>query len=251
MIIKRSRLFINALLFIFLVFLYNNVCALNDENQFINENGVVVSQKEYEFIQEYYGDDFFERMTNDDYEWINDLNIDSSDVEIKTIYLYDNGLLDRGDTHSTPSKKLTISKVCSGNVCSVLTKLQWLVNPSVRSFDLIGVRLYNTSFSNNTVVTKITSSAGTEYSYNHKVSTVGAGTSVDLPDSATNIVVEQKVYVYTGGVVYGSYQHATSNISLLNSQKYYFDANGYGGVFLFYDGIGSYYDAMSGVDIYL
>lgn len=70
-----------------------------------------------------------------------------------------------------------------------------------------------------------------------------------LPTGGNNMVVSQYFRVETGGTVYGSYQHATANISLANSKKYTISRTGYGGVFLFNSPVRSYYDAMGGVNI--
>ena len=237
-------------------FFSSDVFAIDNNIQvYSNENDVTVTQKEYDFIKNYYGEDFFEEMTLEDLEWISDLDINNNDVTINTVYLYDNDDLnkqssDRGVIHTTPSKKLTIAKSCSSS-CIVTTYLKWLVNPTVRSYDLIGVRFHNTGLSNNTVITKLNSSYGTSYSYNTQYLSNGVGTSVLLPNGATNISVEQKVYTTLGGTVFGSYQHAISDITLQDSYNYIMSAGGYGSVFLFTNGMGNYYDAMNGVDISL
>jgi hypothetical protein len=51
--------------------------------------------------------------------------------------------------------------------------------------------------------------------------------------------------------VYGSYQHAITNVSLLQSQSYVISAAGLGYVFNFATSIEDYYDGMGGVDISL
>lgn len=239
-------------------FFSSDVFAINNNNNnqsYTNENGVTITKKEYDFINNYYGENYFERMTLEDYEWISDLDINNNDVTINTVYLYDSDdfnkhFFDRGVIHITPSKQLTIAKSCSTS-CIVTTYLKWLVNPTVRSYDVIGVRFHNTGLSNNTVITKLTSSYGTSYSYNTQYLTNGVGTSVLLPTGATNIEVEQKVYTTLGGTVFGSYQHAISNITLQDSYNYVISVGGYGSVFLFTNGMDNYYDAMNGVDISL
>lgn len=50
--------------------------------------------------------------------------------------------------------------------------------------------------------------------------------------------------------IYGTYQHATSNVSLSSIvNKYTFSSNGLGSVISFSNGMGSYYDAMQGVSM--
>ncbi len=227
---------------------FTKVSALSNDTMYVNDNGIELTEKEFHFVNDFYGEDFFENMTYDDYIWISDLDINNRDVEIKTIYNFDNGMM-KSPSYSTNSKKLSISKACSSYVCTIITNLTWLTNPTVRSYDLIGVRFHNTSLNNNTVTTKITSSKGTEYSSNNKFLANGFGTSVKLPTDATNISVQQKLFTQPGGIVYASYQHAVKDISLQTSLNYTMGVGGYGNVFLFYGGVDNYYDAMGGVNI--
>lgn len=229
------------------------VFAKEPSKEFINNNNVKLTEKELDFIEKFYGKDFFGKMTKADYEWIQELDINNRDVEVKSTYLYDqnqptnNSGIKRGPSYSTASKRLSIARSCSG-VCTVMTNLTWLVNPTVRSYDLIGARLYNTSLANETIVTSVTSSSGPSYSSNNKVFGNGLGTSIKLP-SSSNLIIQQKFYTNNGGKVYASYQHATSNITLQTSLNYNISSGGYGGVFLFYgDAVGKY-DGMAGVDI--
>lgn len=247
---------INPLLFVLvavILFGYTNVSALENNKAYVNTNGIEVTEKEYRFINDFYGSDFFESMTLEDLEWISDLNINENNVEIKSISDSKNISNDsnyRGPSYSTNSKSLVIAKSCS-SICTVITNLTWLVNPSVRSYDLIGARFYNTSLANDTITTKLTSSNGTQYSSNNKVLSNGFATSVLLPNGASNIKVQQKFYTQPYGTVYASYQHATSNISLQDSLKFTIGVGGYGNVFHFYDGAVGIYDGMSGVNISL
>lgn len=229
------------------------VLAMGEEISYINGNGIELTKKEYEFVNEFYGGDFFNNMTQEDYEWIEDLHINTSDIEIETIYSNEfdgNFAQPYGTSFATNSKKISIAKSCN-SICTIMTNLTWLTNPTIRSFDLIGARLVNTSLANNTITTKITSSNGTEYSSNNKILSNGLGTSVKLPSGATNIIVQQKFFTKLGGTVYASYQHSTSNISLQTSLCFSIGVNGYGNVFVFYsDAIGKF-DQMNGVNINL
>ena len=56
----------------------------------------------------------------------------------------------------------------------------------------------------------------------------------------------------TGGLVYGSYQHAGSSVTLSQSKNYSFSINGYGNVFLFNTTKAKdAYDGMDGVSMYV
>ena len=86
---------------------------------------------------------------------------------------------------------------------------------------------------------------------NFKIGTNGVGLSQNLVDSATEIENEMVVMgnCSSGGTVYASYQHAQANITLATSKKYNFSTSGMGGVFGFYDGVGSYYDDTPGIEL--
>lgn len=129
--------------------------------------------------------------------------------------------------------------------------MTWLINPSTRSYDVIGSRLSNVSLVSGTLSTKVTSSNGTQYFSNNMYYSNGFGTSVKLPEGASNIKVQQSFITSTGGTVYASYQHATSNVDLATSYLYTISSTGLGGVFSFYGSAYGKYDGMGGVDITL
>lgn len=246
---KKIRIILLAL-FVFFILFKIDASAQQRNEIYINKNGIELTEKEYQFINQFYGANYFDNMTQEDYEWIMDLDINNKNVEIKTIY--DHGIANRDNPfHSTNSKSLSIAKSCGNISCTIITNLTWLVNPSNRSYDVIGERFYNTSLYNNTIQTKVTSSSGTQYFSNDKYLSNGIGTSVKLPDNGNNITVQQKIFTNLGGIVYASYQHSTSQISLQTSTWYTMSATGYGGVFLFYNGAGNYFDGMGGVNISL
>lgn len=239
-------------------FITINVYA--SENQtYINDYGITLTQKEYEFVNNYYGFDYFENMTQEDYDWISALDINNNDVVINTIYdnnglnmgnfsWFDNNLIN-GASHTTSSKKLAIAKSCNSVKCTILTNLTWLKNPTIRSYDVIGARFDGTSLYNTNISTRVTSSSGTSYYSYNRILSNGFGTSVKLPSGSTNIIVEQSFSVNLGGSIYASYQHATSSISLSTSYKYVIDTFGLGSVFDFYGSALGVYDGMAGVNI--
>ena len=211
-----------------------------------NENGVILSQKEYDFVKRFYGNDYFSKMTIDDYNWIKDLDINNREVEIKEVY--DNNIVPFATSYTQNGKKLTIAKSCYGN-CSIIVKCDWLINPNVKSYDVFGARLSDTELLSNTILTRITSSEGTEYSDEIYRLTNGFGVSIKLPSSGTNISIEQKYTVSIDGTVYASYQHAVKDITLADSQSYTLGGAGLGNVFVFTNGMYQYYDAMAGLYI--
>lgn len=70
-----------------------------------------------------------------------------------------------------------------------------------------------------------------------------------MPTAGNSIVITQIYNVNKSGIVYSSYQHATSNISKSSSMKYSISKKEYGNVFLFENSVSAYYDKMGGVSI--
>ena len=97
----------------------------------------------------------------------------------------------------------------------------------------------------------VVNSTGNNTSASYKPSSLGNGfgVSIKLLSSGNNMRITQTFRISGTGKLYASYQHATSNISLADSQKFNISNSGYGGVFLFDNLIRKYYDGMGGVDI--
>ena len=214
------------------------------EGYYTNNNGVSLTEKEYNYVIDFYGDDYPSKMTAEDYNWIRKMDVNNRDYKVEKYY--DNDTTTRSTYHQTSSKYLAISKSCS-STCTVDILLKRLKKPNVRSYDVIGARFVNTSLISGSVSAYVSSSAGTSGYSNYQYFSNGFGNSVKLPASATNIIVEQSFEVQNSGTVYGSYQHATGYISLAQSKKYSIDLNGSGNVFLFDSSVDNYFDQMGGV----
>ena len=218
--------------------------AVKAESYYTNNNGVSLTEKEYNYVIDFYGDDYPSKMTAEDYNWIQKMDVNNRNYKIEKYY--DNDTTTRSSYHQTSSKYLAISKACS-STCTVNILLKWLKNPNVRSYDVIGARFVNTSILSDSASTYVYSSAGTTYYNNYQYFSNGFGNSVKLPSEATGISVQQSFEVQNSGTVYGSYQHATGYISLAQSKKYSIDLNGSGNVFLFNSSVDDYFDQMGGV----
>ncbi|MBQ7030849.1 MAG: hypothetical protein IJN13_00560 [Bacilli bacterium] len=229
-------------LFVFLSF-FSNVSA--QENYYVNENNVALTKEEYEFITDMFFDGYQKSLTLDDYNniFIDDKVIDS-EITSQTLILNN---YSRATFHESPSKYFTIAKSCTSN-CLITLVAEWKKNPNVRSYDVIGAYFENVSLESSPITTA-TNSSSTNSSSEMVSNQNGFGVSVKLPTGGNNMVVSQYFRVSPGGTVYGSYQHATANISLANSKKYTLSRSGYGGVFLFDSSVRNYYDAMGGVSI--
>ena len=229
-----------------------SVYALEDV-YYTNPNGVEMSEKEYTFLTTLFSNAYVDAMTQDEFDEYVDDGLFDSTIEIET---YNEPLLPiqypgasiQSDTHSTPAKTLQIGKACPATYCLISLINTWHVVPSVTSWDNIGIYTSGTTVKSYNY-TILSSTAGTSNPSNLVQSTNGIGNSIDLPDSASNIVINMAVKVNKNGTVFGSYQHAMTSTTLPVSQKYNIDIGGYGGVFLYYGAAVGIYDGMNGVDI--
>lgn len=209
-----------------------------------NENGVTFTKEEYDFFSTMYFDGFQSSMTYEDLEYFNGIELNKQNIES---VILNEGFKTRATEITSPAKSLKISKVDTTNpVISIV--LTWLQNPLVRSYDLIGANLDNVQLFGN-VATKLVYSNGNMTPNDLKKSNNGFGVSVQLPPAGSNIKITQTFKTTKGGKVYGSYQHAVTNVSLYESQNYSVSYNGYGHVFQFNNGVNNKYDAMSGVEM--
>ncbi|MBE6139272.1 MAG: hypothetical protein E7174_02030 [Firmicutes bacterium] len=172
-------------------------------------------------------------------------------------------------SYSTSMKRITLTVVPSGYVTHRVITLTntWLSIPSVKSYDVLAVGAEATSY-------YVRMSGGTLSGYqkydgayhrytqssdNTKISTGwgagggGIGISMNIDDSVTSSLENSlTVTLITDAepfVVHGTYQHATSNVSLSQSKNYTFSENGMGGVLNFASSVSSYYDGMRGVEV--
>ncbi len=205
------------------------------------------TEKEIEYIKEFYGEEFLNDLDTNDYNWIKNLDIDKNGYDIVSSHK----TLLRGTQIITNKKIIQVSKVCMDSKCAITIVTKWKQEPVVRSYDVIGARLVGTSLLNN-ITTKVKSSSGTTYYNNYNNQANGFGCSIKLPKNSSNIMIVQEFYVKKQGTIYASYQHAVENISLTNSKKYSIAPEGMGSVFRFNNNyITSIYDNTPGVDIEL
>lgn len=230
---------------IFVIMLCISIIDVNASTDiyYTNNNNVTFTEKQYNFFSKMYYEGYQKYMTQEDFNLFSIEEMNPSLVE--TVYIEDR-CLSRASFINDSNKTLKISKVSISNESNITILASWNNNPSVKSYDVIGARLVNTSLLN-TPVTKVINSSGSK-SYSVNVSSNnGFGSSILL--SGNNIKITQTFRVSNGGTVYGSYQHAMSNISLDNSKKYTISPYGYGNVFAFTGTAANVYDQMSGVSI--
>lgn len=161
---------------------------------------------------------------------------------------------------TTTSKKLTLSFVAGTNVHTIVVATTWLVLPNTRSYDVIGILTSGFNVINGTQTGEQVYKLNGTYQYvnyswngtNTKTLSNGYGTSMNLVDNTSityfQLVTECEVTASIAHpAVYASYQHATSNVTLAQSQNYTISSTGMGGVFSFGNPGYYIYDAMPGV----
>ena len=205
-----------------------------------------MTEEEYQFIGELYKEGFQNHITQELYDNIIDNDLMSRELNKKTVVHQDNPFA-RGPYHTTSYKSLSITSSCGSTNCLIILSLDWLANPAVRSYDVMGALFHNVT-RQSTPVTTYADSISSNTTGTYKYASDGFGASFKL-GTGSNIFVTQQFYVSRGGTVFGSYQHATSAITLNESRNYNFHINGYGNVFQFGTTGLDVYDGMAGVDI--
>lgn len=239
--IKKSIFYI----LLIMVMTHVNINVYAKENYYRNENGVVLSKQEYDFISNMYWEGYQEYLTLDDYNEIKALNLFNKPIE-KEIKEYVDYPLTRGTSVTSNLRTLTIAKACS-DTCMISLVNKWNGNPTIKSYDVFGARVSGVSILD--IRNALVSATNYAKSYNNpKVYNNGFGFSVLIPN-AENIKTTITFVTTKGGRVYGSYQHSMQNTTETISKQYSIGVGGYGKVFLFTGVASSIYENSPGVDI--
>ena len=214
-------------------------------------NGVVgLTEKEYNYVKEFYGEEYLHNMTLENYKWLEELDVNNREVEIKKVTSlgHPNQVSPNGTFVEQGNVYLVISKSCGANYCTIDVLTKWLANPNVRSWDVMGARFYGTELYDQNVKTYVQDVNGTTIPSNYRFLSNGFGNSFKLP-SGSNVKIEQRYNVKKGGSVFASYQHAMSTTTLAISKSYEISISGYGSVFKFTGSAVGKYDGMVGVNL--
>lgn len=168
-------------------------------------------------------------------------------------------------THTTSMKRLYM-QVVSGSASTKIVTITntWLSLPQVRSFDVIALRPGTNSMTinvNSSMISGYQRWDGNTINYNSSSSNTkisssftgngGIGISMNIVDAvSSSLECSMTVYFLCGASnfkIYGTYQHATSDVSLSQSQDYTFNQSGMGQVLKFASSVASKYDNMQGV----
>ncbi len=280
---------IGILILTLLVVPFTTVSA--ESNSFyVNNNNISMTEEQYNYLLNFYSPTYITTMSQSrfDQEINKNLVLESVDQKyIKTITHkglngeiisndyeiteeeYENPITTYAtcesataiDCWETNYKKLELFVwIDSDDSTSVRIVLinRWKVMPTVRSYDVIGVRYNNytayDAWGEQNVYITSSGYTGIQYAYgveNMSIQSNGIGISqnivnnYDLYDLSNRLCIDGHTTSSSLGI-YGSYQHATSDVTLGQSKNYTF-GNGLGGVFSFNAGIGSKYDNTRGV----
>ncbi|MCX4249375.1 MAG: hypothetical protein OSJ65_06410 [Bacilli bacterium] len=227
------------------------------EPYFTSNNGVELTEFQYNTLMDILYEDDVYNLTNEDYE---NLHVDQmiegtftyKTQEFETLEESFPGGLVPYAYHETASKKLTLSKGCYDEYCAVTVSVTWKKKPAVASYDAIGIRFENTSFYDST--NDFTVNLGGSYYFEpNKVVKTGNGVA-DIKKITTELsymAMMTKIRPTNNAIVFGSYQHAVESVTLSQASNFTFSGNGYGQVFLWPMAIREKYDQMSGVYITL
>lgn len=248
---KISKLF----MLLIMIIICSDVYA--DEVYYVNNNGLEFSEFQFNAMKDMFSLDFVRNMDTYEYNYFKVSEITSSNFTYK-IYnesnsssRIDNGASCMSTFHETASKKITIGSLCSSSSCFVTLNNVWKATPSVRSHDVIGMRLVNTSFSSNYIDTVMKANSSFVNPLATKSLSNGYGAVFKLPNSGTVEYFTQSAHINKTGFVYGAYEHAVKNISLNTAKDFTMGGTGYGSVFIYPSSYGTIYDQMQGVYINL
>ena len=276
--------FINMTLLVMLLF----PCWVNAED-FVTNEGYTIPQIVYNDLLKIFSPARIETMPYDNYQQIMSLNLDFDNVQKDVKYIkteYNNITGQSVETEITEAEYNNLENIPSTMTSYVETNykkqvlnliktgsaqayaelsLVWKVQPAVRSFDVIAMRDANLNLVNGTqtgyqIYNDGSSSTNSSIRYafdgtNINNQSNGFGISMNLKNGSLSYLecVIDAIYTIEGYAahVFGSYQHATSDVSLATSKNYTLDGSGMGHVILFNNNISSYYDGMQGTHEYI
>ncbi len=249
-----------------------------------NNNGIEISEEDYNNFIKIKPYEYIMTMTDQQYNKLKSLdysNIQTNTKYIETVYnsrlnitsnkeiteeAFESDVMpileDRGQYVETTKKRLELGVVGGSYWNFVSLTAAWKGSPAVRSFDVIGLRFDGADVRNG-------SQWGEQvYSENGKYTTItyvwngtnikrfsnGFGISMNVVNNENlqSLVMTIECDItptknYTD--VYGSYQHAVTNVTLEESHNYELDGGGLGYVFNFPLKISQKYDGMGGIQI--
>ena len=260
---------------------------INMSDTIVNNQGVIITRTDYNNILKTHPVGYLANMSQKQYDYLRQFdysNIASDTIYVETTYNRNTGItserylteneynnisedqvdsINSGSNYiETTYKVLSISVSTSTGVHNVTLNCNWKKSPSVRSYDVIGVRFVHYNIAGGSQTGMQTYKTNGKYGYvsyastgtNIKVDTLGYGISMNLVNNTvTELYLTTDVSAIptstTSYAVYGAYQHATENVSLATSKGYTIGGAGLGGVFVYPYNTVIKYDGMSGVNV--
>ena len=215
------------------------------EAYYTNENGLPFTEYQYEVMVDRIG---LEDVQNMPYRVYNSMKINEITEENYVAVSYEEPTTSRGTYYETSCKKIAISKSCGTNGCTVVFTNDWKCIPKVKSYDVSGIRLSSTNFTNTANDAYFVSDGNVTDPAGSRGASNGVGFAFKVPSSGDIGYSAVVANVNQSGVVYGSYQHGVKSMNLNRALNFTFTSTGQGGVFEWgsYD---SYFDQMGGVYI--
>ena len=220
----------------------NNVSA--QEVYYTNDNNVSFTKEQYDYFTAMFHEGYQEIITQEMFEQYEKDSM-NPDLVKSTVYVEYIPPTTRGSGITTPAKSLKISRSIA-TFCTVGVSLKWSVDPTIKSYDVMGAYLKNLTLVG-TPFTTVAASSNSFVANDIKKLSNGFGTSILLPSSTTGIIIDQAYKTTLGGTVYAAYEHAMSKASLADSQNFTISLGGQGNVFDFADSVWGKYDQMDGV----
>ena len=251
----------------------------------INENGIEISEEEYNNFLKVHTPEYIMLMDESQYEKLKSLdysNVETTETYVESTYNpmlgvttekeiteeeYENFnpimpiLGDKGASGETSAKKIVMGVIGDSTWNYVTLTATWKGIPSTRSFDVIGIRGYGVRFRNGSQsgeqIYKVNGTA-------KRISYAWDGTNIKKFDSGFGIsmnIVNDDITALQTSVdcdvtptlshpgIFGSYQHAVASVTLAQSQNYTLSGAGLGGVFEYPYSISQKYDGMTGLTI--
>ena len=162
-------------------------------------------------------------------------------------------------SYETTYKRIRIIDVdLNNNYHQITIYTQWIINPVTKSYDVTAMRVEDANIIDGTqsglqAYIKNGTTGYVQYSPNGTNIVKydnGFGISMNLVNGATYFETDITANVLATSQyakVYGTYQHAVTDLSLGDSQSYTISHNGYGSVLNFATGVQHKYDGMNGV----
>ncbi len=215
---------------------------VNAKSYYYNDNGVYLTQQEYQYISELYWEGYQQYLAKSDYNLMKEMDIFNHEIKKSEIMVP----LTIGNTVTSHLRTLSINSSCSSE-CMITLVMAWMGTPTVKSYDVMGARVDNATITRiiNTVVTG--NNYGKTYT-NFQRFNNGFGISVLVPN-VDNIKTATTFLTTNSGTIYGSYQHAKKNITEAISKNYSIGPGGYGNVFNFIGNATGIYDDAPGVSV--